>query len=73
MRDYRLFLKDIINAMEAIESFVEGMNFEDFVEDDRTSSGDKKVWDNWRSLKYIPEWVKEKYPDIPWKDGWNEG
>ena len=43
MRDYRLFLKDIINAMEAIESFVEGMNFEDFVEDDRTSSGDKKV------------------------------
>ncbi len=24
-RDYRLFLKDIIDAMEAIERFVEGM------------------------------------------------
>jgi len=31
-RDYRLFLKDIIQAMEAIEKFVEGMDFENLLE-----------------------------------------
>ena len=38
MRDYRLYLKDIIDAMEAIESFVRDMDFERFKEDDKTSS-----------------------------------
>jgi uncharacterized protein with HEPN domain len=37
-RDYSLFLKDIIQAMEAIEKFVEGMEFEGLINDDKTSS-----------------------------------
>jgi len=28
MRDYTLYLKDILNAIESIEKFVEGMEFE---------------------------------------------
>jgi uncharacterized protein with HEPN domain len=27
MRDYKLYVKDILDAMEAIEVFVEGMEF----------------------------------------------
>ena len=38
MRDYSLFLKDIIEAMESIESFVEGMTFQQFEGDDKTAS-----------------------------------
>jgi uncharacterized protein with HEPN domain len=34
MRDPKLYLKDIIEAMEAIEQFVEGMSFEAFKNDD---------------------------------------
>jgi len=30
MRDPRLYLKDILSAMDAIESFVEGVDFETF-------------------------------------------
>lgn len=30
MRDIKLYLRDIIEAMESIEKFVEGMEFEDF-------------------------------------------
>ena len=37
-RDYRLFLKDILEAMEAIESFVGDMDYEDFVENDLVRS-----------------------------------
>jgi uncharacterized protein with HEPN domain len=38
MRDYRLYLKDILSAMESIEAFVEGMSFEEFHADDKTAS-----------------------------------
>jgi uncharacterized protein with HEPN domain len=38
MRNVNLYLKDILDAMEAIESFVTGMTFEEFEEDDKTST-----------------------------------
>ena len=38
MRNYRLYLEDILRAIESIEHFVEGMSFEQFVQDDKTSS-----------------------------------
>ncbi len=37
-RDTKLYVKDILDAILAIERFVEGMNFEQFKEDDKTSS-----------------------------------
>ncbi len=38
MRDYRLYLKDISEAIESIEQFVEDMNLEEFQADDKTAS-----------------------------------
>lgn len=38
MRNYKLYLSDILAAIESIECFVENMNFEDFCADDKTSS-----------------------------------
>lgn len=38
MRDYQLYLKDILSAMDSIEAFVEGMSFEEFRADDKTAS-----------------------------------
>jgi len=38
VRNYKLYLRDISNAMESIETFVEGMDFEEFKKDDKTSS-----------------------------------
>jgi len=37
-RDYRLFIRDIIAAMESIEGFVEGMSLEQLTQDDKTAS-----------------------------------
>jgi len=37
-RDVKLYVKDILEAIKAIEKFVEGMDFESFKEDDKTSS-----------------------------------
>lgn len=38
MRDYTLYLKDILEAMEAIERFVEGIDFDNFQKNDMVSS-----------------------------------
>ena len=38
MRNHRLYLKDIFEAMVAVQSFIEGMDFNVFVEDDKTTS-----------------------------------
>lgn len=35
MRNYRLYLKDIFEAMIAAQAFVEGMDFDAFVADDK--------------------------------------
>ena len=36
MRDYRLYLHDIKEAIEKIETFTKGFTFEEFAEDDKT-------------------------------------
>jgi uncharacterized protein with HEPN domain len=38
MRDHSLYLKDIVGAMEAVEKFVEGIDFDRFQNDDLISS-----------------------------------
>jgi len=35
-RDYNLYLKDILNAMESIQTFIKDMHFEEFKEDDNS-------------------------------------
>lgn len=38
MRDPKLYLKDILEAIEAIENFIRGMDFETFKNDDMRAS-----------------------------------
>jgi hypothetical protein len=44
MRDYRLYLKDILAAIESIESFTEGLDYQAFRVDDKTGSDQAKFW-----------------------------
>ena len=67
-RDYKLFLEDICNAIEAIEKFVEGMSFEQFEEDDRTVSAVMKKFEIiGEATKNLPDFITEKYADVPWE------
>ena len=68
MRDHKLYIKDIIEAIESIEIFIEGMNFEDFKQDDKTSSAAiRKLEIIGEATKNIPAKIKDDYPQIPWK------
>ncbi|MDP2753169.1 MAG: DUF86 domain-containing protein [Nitrospirota bacterium] len=69
MRDYSLYLQDIFDAMRAIEKFVEGMSFEEFRQDDKTSSAVIRKFEIiGEAAKQIPEEIRNKYPVIPWKE-----
>lgn len=68
-RDYRLYVSDILKAITSIESFTEGMNFEDFLRDERTKSA--VVWKIsviGEATKHLPRHLRQKYNHIPWND-----
>ena len=69
MRDYKLYFKDILEAMESIEKFVGDMTFEDFREDDKTLSAVIRKFEIiGEATKQIPDEVKQKYSEVPWKE-----
>lgn len=69
MRDSKLYLKDILNAMDAIETFVDGMDLEEFQNDDKTSSAVIRKFEIiGEATKNIPEELKKRNPDLPWRD-----
>ncbi|MHC4332044.1 MAG: HepT-like ribonuclease domain-containing protein [Planctomycetota bacterium] len=69
MRDYSLYLLDILKAFEAIESFVEDQSFEDFKKDDKASSAVIRKFEIiGEAAKQVPEIVRQKYPAVPWRE-----
>jgi len=67
-RNYKLFLQDILEAMNAIEKFIEGMEFDELVKDDKTSSAVIRKFEIiGEAARNIPDLIKEQYKDIPWK------
>ena len=69
MRDYTLYLTDILAAIESIEGFVEGMNWETFQADDKTTSAVmRKLEIIGEATKRIPDETLQKHPHIPWKE-----
>lgn len=69
MRDYTLYLKDILAAIDSIEGFVAGMDLEAFQTDDKTSSAVvRKLEIIGEAAKQIPDEMRQKYPNVPWKE-----
>lgn len=68
-RDHKIYLKDIIDSMESIEKFVTGLDLEKFKEDDKTISAViRKLEIIGEATKHIPSEIREKHPEIPWKE-----
>ena len=69
MRDYRLYLKDILAAMESIEAFVGGMDVEAFRADDKTASAVVRKFEIiGEAAKGVPDKVRRSYPQVPWRE-----
>lgn len=69
MKDPTIYLRDILDAMTAIESFVEQMDFEQFKQDDKTSSAVIRKFEIiGEAAKQIPDNIRLKYSVVPWKE-----
>ena len=68
-RDFRDYVLDIIDAIAKSAKFVEAMNYEDFIDDDKTTFAVVRALEIiGESAKNLPEELRKKYPEIPWKD-----
>lgn len=68
-RSVTVYLKDILEAMNSIEKFVADMDFEKFRLDDKTSSAVIRKFEIiGEATRNIPRGIRQKYPDIPWKE-----
>ena len=63
------YIEDVIEAMDDAVSFVEGVKREDLVKDRKTIYAVVRALEIiGEAVKRIPDGVRNRYPQIPWKD-----
>ncbi len=68
-REFRDYLNDIIEVIDDIQNFTENISFKDLENDKKTLYAVIRCLEILgEAVKKIPKNVKERYPDIPWKD-----
>lgn len=69
MRNYEIYLYDILQAIEAIENFVKEMSLEDFKKDDKTASAVMRKFEIiGEATKNIPEEIRKEHSAVPWRE-----
>jgi len=67
-REISLYVKDILEAMDKAKMFIESMSYEDFLTDDKTKYAVVRCLEIiGESTKNIPDAIKKKYKEIPWR------
>jgi uncharacterized protein with HEPN domain len=68
-RDYRDFLNDILTAIRSIMTFVEGMTFDAYLEDEKTRYAVMRGYEIiGEAVRHLPDELKAANPDIPWAE-----
>lgn len=67
-RDYGDYVQDILDSINDAENFIEGMNYEEFIKDKKTIYSVVRALEIiGEATKNIPELIRKKYPEVPWK------
>lgn len=68
-RTYTDYLRDILDAVEKVDKFMEGISFEQFANDDRTNFAVVRALEViGEATKRIPPVIQEQYPHVPWSE-----
>ena len=68
-REFFDYLRDIIDAVDKIEKFTEGIDSEGFYADDKTSYAVIRALEIiGEATKKVPQNIKEGYPKVPWRE-----
>ncbi|MCD6384659.1 DUF86 domain-containing protein [Candidatus Sumerlaeota bacterium] len=67
-RSYRMFVEDVLDAMEKIERYIKGLSYETFTKSEMiVDAVIRNLEIIGEASRNLPENVRRKYPDIPWK------
>jgi uncharacterized protein with HEPN domain len=68
-RDYDDYLRDIVDAAEKLEAFVDDVSYSDFIENDEKQFAVIRALEIiGEAARYIPTSFRAKHDDIPWKE-----
>ncbi len=66
-RDYRDFLNDMISACGSIMCFVQGMDLDDYLADEKTRFAVSRGYEILgEAVRHIPQALRDAHPEIPW-------
>ncbi|RKY57964.1 MAG: DUF86 domain-containing protein [Candidatus Latescibacterota bacterium] len=67
-RNYRDYLEDILNAINNIDDFVRGIDFDTFRDDkEKAFATIYCLQVIGEAVKNIPDEIRKRYPEIPWR------
>lgn len=67
-RDWLFRLDDILESLERINEYTEGLNLQDFEEDQRTIDAVVRNLEIiGEGTRLIPNFIEKEYPTVPWR------
>lgn len=68
-RNIDLYLQDIIDSIEKIESYTKDINFDRFINDPKTIDAVvRNFFIIGEAIRFIPEKIRDQHPEIPWDE-----
>lgn len=68
-RNIKLYIEDVIVAIEKIEKYTKNLDFNTFIKDQKTIDAViRNLSIIGEAIKNFPKEVKVKYPQVPWKE-----
>ena len=69
MKEYQVYLEDILESIERIEEYVNNMDENDFSENHLVQDGVmRRLEIMGEAVKNIPDEFRKNHPDIPWRN-----